>query len=117
MSALIHINKKFVRMPSIITENNSKMLHTFGTQVKWKSYSFLFNTLPIIQQTVTSAHNGSRWIVDWYFPPPGTIPDDDTTPPGTEYYSRSAPTWSEVYESTTIVVYCKWYFVVLFNIE
>ena len=61
------------------------------------------------QETVAAGDNGLHWIVDSYFPPPpdGAIPDDDTKPPGTEYYSRSAPTWNEVYESTTIIVYCK----------
>ena len=64
--------------------------------------------IEIFQETVTATDNGLRWIVDSYFPEPpdGTIPDDDTTPP-TAYYSRSAPTWNEVYESTSIVVFCK----------
>ena len=64
--------------------------------------------IEIFQVTVNAADNGLQWVVVSYFPPSpdGTIPDDVIMPP-TEYYSRSAPTWNEVYESTTIIVYCK----------
>ena len=69
------------------------------------------------QETVEVVDNGLRWIVDSYFPlpPNGAIPDDDTTPP-TTYYSRSAATWNDVYESTTIIVYCNYDFMLIYKI-
>ena len=69
------------------------------------------------QETVEVVDNGLRWIVDSYLPPPpdGAIPDNDTMPP-TEYYSRSAPNWNDVYESTTIIVYCNYHFMLIYKI-
>ena len=74
-------------------------------------HKYVLQKKPSIDRNISgdspATDNGLRWIVDSYFPPPpdGAIPDDVTTPP-TAYYSRSAPTWNSVYESTTIIVYC-----------
>ena len=65
--------------------------------------------MEIFQVTVGVEDNELHWIVDSFFvdPPDGSIPDNDITPPITEYYSRSRPTWNGFYKSNTIVVYCK----------
>ena len=65
--------------------------------------------MKIFQITVTAEDTGLYWIVDSFFldPPGGVIPDNDTMPPDTMYYSRSTPTWNGFYKSHTIVVYCK----------
>ena len=101
------------------SQKNSPVTSTLGTSFiheyiasKGKSLGFrnYLILIEIFQATVTTTDNGLQWIVDSYFPPPpdGAIPDDDdNTTPTTKYYSRSAPTWNEVYESTTIVVYCE----------
>ena len=84
-------------------------------QNKWSTPTVGFcesylTPMEMFQETLEATENGLYWIVDSYFQPPphGAIPDDYVIPPEM-YYNHDAPVWNEVYESTTIVVYCGYY--------